>query len=271
MSVRVDATGRRSVQSEAEVPGTPEQVWKAIATGPGVSSWFVPCQIEERVGGKIALSFGPGMDSGSDITAWDPPRSFSAQGSEIAPGAPTMATEWTVEARSGGTCLVRVVHSWFAETDEWDSQYESTELGWGAFFLDLRVFLGRFNGQPGSTIQLMGFSADSQAATWSKLSTALGLAGAGLGDRVVSPLGAPELAGEVDHLGSEEHPECLVVLDRPSPGLIHLFAMPMGEMTCLSIRLFFYGAQAAETANREDSVWQTWVGANFPMPVTTNA
>ena len=26
---------------DAEVAATPEQVWAAIATGPGVSSWFV--------------------------------------------------------------------------------------------------------------------------------------------------------------------------------------------------------------------------------------
>ena len=169
MSVKVDASGRRSVQSEAEVPGTPEEVWQAIATGPGVSSWFVPCQIEERLGGKITVSFGPGMESTNEITAWNPPHSFSAGGSEMTPGGPAMATEWIVEARSGGTCVVRVVHSWFAETDEWDSQFEGTELGWAAFFRDLRVYLGHFSGQPSSTIQLMGFSTESQEATWSKL------------------------------------------------------------------------------------------------------
>ena len=47
MSVQHDASGRRWVQVEVEVPGTPEEVWRAIATGPGVSSWFVPCQVDE--------------------------------------------------------------------------------------------------------------------------------------------------------------------------------------------------------------------------------
>ena len=41
MSVKKEANGRRSVQIEIEVPGTPEEVWQAIATGPGISSWFV--------------------------------------------------------------------------------------------------------------------------------------------------------------------------------------------------------------------------------------
>jgi hypothetical protein len=38
MSVKIEASGRRSVQVDVEVPGTPEEVWKAIATGPGISS-----------------------------------------------------------------------------------------------------------------------------------------------------------------------------------------------------------------------------------------
>ncbi len=42
MSVKQEAGGRRSVQVDVEVPGTPEEVWQAIATGPGISSWFVP-------------------------------------------------------------------------------------------------------------------------------------------------------------------------------------------------------------------------------------
>ena len=44
MSVKKEADGRRSVQVEVEVPGTPEQVWQAIATGPGVGAWFVPTE-----------------------------------------------------------------------------------------------------------------------------------------------------------------------------------------------------------------------------------
>ena len=48
MSVKKEANGRRSVQVEVEVPGTPEEVWQAIATGPGISSWMVPTEFEEQ-------------------------------------------------------------------------------------------------------------------------------------------------------------------------------------------------------------------------------
>lgn len=271
MSTKVDASGRRSVQSEAVVSGTPEQVWQAIATGPGVSSWFVPCQIEEKVGGKITVSFGPGMASSSTITAWDPPHSLGAEGSEMSPGGPVMATEWTVEARSGGTCLVRVVHSWFAETDDWDSQFEGTEHGWPAFFRDLALYLVHFDGQPSSTFQLMAMSTASQEETWLKMETALGLSGKAVGDTVASPAGAPKLFGEIQYLGPDEHPENLILIDQPGPGIAHFFVFPMAGMTCISVRVFLYGSVAGDTVAREEAAWTAWLAEKFPMPVPTGA
>src|SRR5205807_923361 len=109
MSVKKDASGRRSVQVEVEVPGTPEEVWQAIATGPGISSWFVPTESQGRVGGAVVSHFGAGMDSCATITAWEPARRFAAESEGLGPNAPPLATEWLVEARSGGSCVVRVV------------------------------------------------------------------------------------------------------------------------------------------------------------------
>src|SRR5919198_898118 len=125
MSVKKDPSGRRSVQVEVEVPGTPEQVWEAIATGPGVSSWFVPTEVRDD--GTVVAHFGPGMESVAKVTAWEPPHRFAAESADLGPEAPSIATEWIVEARSGGTCIVRVVHSLFAATDDWDNQLESFE------------------------------------------------------------------------------------------------------------------------------------------------
>ena len=48
----------RSVELEVEVPGTPEEVWRAIATGPGISSWYVPHTVDEAEGGVAVASFG---------------------------------------------------------------------------------------------------------------------------------------------------------------------------------------------------------------------
>jgi len=175
MSVKKEASGRRSVQVEVEVPGTPEEVWQAIATGPGVSSWFVPTEIDERVSGAVTARFGPGMDSTAIVTAWEPPQRFAAESPDLGPNAPTLATEWTVEARSGGTCIVRVVHSLFASTDDWDDQIESIESGWPAFFRILRLYLTHFRGERGSTFQVMGVAPEPVSKAWHTLTGSLGL------------------------------------------------------------------------------------------------
>ena len=66
----------------------------------------------------------PGHESRSVVTAWDPPRMFAAQG-EGWGGSPPIADEWSVEARAGGICVVRVVHSLFASTDDWETSWKA--------------------------------------------------------------------------------------------------------------------------------------------------
>ena len=62
MSVKKEPSGRRSVQIEVELPGTPEEVWQAIATGPGISSWFVSAEFEERDGKPVAVKLKVRLD-----------------------------------------------------------------------------------------------------------------------------------------------------------------------------------------------------------------
>ena len=90
MSVKKEANGRRSVTVEFEVPGTPEEVWQAIATGPGISSWFVPTEIEEKGGKPVAVKykFGPGVEPQGVVTTWDPPRLFAQQADGGFQGSP---------------------------------------------------------------------------------------------------------------------------------------------------------------------------------------
>src|ERR1700716_1277336 len=183
MSVKKEASGRRSVQVEVEVPGTPAEVWQAIATGPGISSWFVPTEFEESDGRPVAvtMNFGPGMVPRSAVTAWDPPRMLAAQG-EGWDGSPPIATEWSVEARAGGVCRVRVVNSLFASTDDWDNQLESTGLGWPAFFRTLRIYLTHFRGQRSAIMQFVAPVAGTEAEAWETLTAALGLKSLSVGE-----------------------------------------------------------------------------------------
>ena len=265
MPVKSDASGRRSVEAEVKVPGTPEEVWRAIATGPGITSWFVPTEVEERVGGAVTANFGPGMDSASTVTVWDPPHRFvSDSRDDMGPDDPTIATEWIVEAHGGGTCVVRVVHSWFASTDEWDGQFEGHIYGWLSFFRVLRLYLDQFRGQHGSSIQLMGIAPEPKEEAWAALTRPLGLSEVTVGQRVAAGDGAPPLSGVVQWAGQPAWPEeMLVRLDAPAPGIAHLVPHPMGGQVYLTIRLFLFGGDPAGI-ERAEHQWRTWLGERFP-------
>lgn len=263
MPVKKDSSGRRSVEAEVEVSGTPEQVWQAIASGPGISSWFVPTTLEERVGGTTMASFAPDhcMDSKAKITQWDPPRRFVAESVEDGPG--TVATEWTVEAQAGGVCKVRVVHSWFADTDDWDGQFEGHSFGWMAFFSILRIYLQHFQGQPCTVVQLMAMSTKATPDAWADLVQPLTLDEAQATDQVNTPAGAPELHGVVEVVNPPQWPGLILRLDRPAPAVAHLFAMPMGGQTMLPFRIYLYGREAAPLAGQIEATWQRWLGERF--------
>ena len=265
MPVKKDASGRRSVEVETEVPGTPEQVWQAIATGPGISAWFVPTQLEEREGGAIVLDFGPGMESKGVIKVWDPPRRLVGENEEgMGPGSPTVADEWTVEAKSGGTCRVRVVHSWFASSDDWDNQFEGVEQGWPAFFRILKIYLAHFRGQPSETIALMAMSAESKSGVWDRLLGSLGLARLAEGQRVETTRGVPRLAGIVERVVDKEYQGLFLRLEEPTSGVAHFLPVLMGNQVCLSVRLYLYGAQARAVAAREAPAWEAWINGLLP-------
>ena len=261
MSVKKEANGRRSVQVEVEVPGTPEQVWQAIATGPGVSAWFVPTEVDGRLGGTVTHHFGAGMDSAATITEWDAPHRFVKEDS-WGPNGPTVATEWIVEARGGGTCMVRVVHSLFAETDDWDGQLTGVESGWPSFFHILRLYLEHFAGQPSSQIQLLAMPAASGA--WEKLAGALNLAGAAPGERRDAGDGAPPLSGIVESVNAAGHPHTLLRIDRPAPGAVFATAFPAGEKAFVTVSFYLYGDTAATVVARDQSAWTAWMTNLFP-------
>jgi uncharacterized protein YndB with AHSA1/START domain len=267
MSVKKEPSGRRSVQVEVEVPGTPEEVWAAIATGPGISSWFVPTRSEERQGGQQVCTFGPGMDSPSTITAWQPPRLFVAEGEMGGPGSPKVATEWSVEARAGGVCLVRVVHHLFASTDDWDNQLTGLEQGWPTYFRILRMYLASFRGMPCSTMQFVGFSSDPEPKAWEKAGGDLGLLGVAQGQQWAAPAGLPRTSGVVDSLGQATHKNTLLLrLDTPAPGAAYIGAFSCGGMVMVCLSVYLYGDKAGGAVQRDAPIWQKWMDDRFPMP-----
>ena len=205
MPIKKDGTGNRWVEMEFIAPGTPEQVWQAMATGPGCAAWFTKAEIEERVGGELRFDFGPDGSSKGEVTVWDPPHHFGYIERDWNVGAPPVATEITITNRSAGRSVVRMVHSLFSSTDDWDDQMEGFESGWPGFFEVLRVYLTHFAGQRAACFMALTSIDGAPSDAWTTLTSALGLAGANVGERRSSP-GEPEmLAGTIERVHQDGH------------------------------------------------------------------
>jgi uncharacterized protein YndB with AHSA1/START domain len=262
-------SAERRIEVEVEVPATPEQAWEAIATGPGITAWFMPAEVEGRIGGSIALHQEGFPTSLGKVTAYDAPHRFAYEEEsplgEDEPGTQLTATEFLVEARSGGTCVVRVVMSGFGEGEAWERAIESFSAGWRQALLSLRLYLTHFRGEPVASVNAGVTASGSAAAVWSELTGALGLpARPRTGERVATTApGAPELAGRVEKADDRM---LTLVLDQPARGLGFVGAGGPGEQVYAFVRAQLFGPDAAEIAAREQEAWNTWLAQ---VPATT--
>ena len=259
-----DTSGTRAIDLDIEVPGTPEQVWEAVASGPGITAWFVPATVDGRVGGTVELDFGPGLGvETARITAWEPPRRFAV---EVAgEGRPAFAMEWLVEARDGGTCVVRLINSGFGSGADWDAEYDATEAGWRLFLYNLRLHRTHFPGRPCSSVLVNGHGDGSVDRAFADLVAALGLpAEAREGERVAAAAAdAPPLAGVVERVT----PNMLtLLLERPAEGIAFVASEPAGDGSAhTSVYAYLFGDGAGEAAARDEPAWRAWMQRHFPV------
>jgi uncharacterized protein YndB with AHSA1/START domain len=244
----------REIRLETEVTATPEQVWEAIATGPGIAAWFVPAQVTED---EVSFDFGEGFGKEpGKVTAWEPPHRFAYRGESDG-----LAFEWLVEARSGGTCVVRLVNSGFGEGDDWDAMYDGMSKGWSLFLDALRLHLEGFAGQPCLPVQVHAMAPGENAEVWAALAGGLGLpTDAAPGDPVESAAGAPRLAGAVERFTGWG---LVLRLEAPAPGYGFVAAEPSSSGNMLSAYLYLYGLEPA-AAERERAAWAAWFEARYP-------
>jgi uncharacterized protein YndB with AHSA1/START domain len=260
MPVKKDALGRHWVEMEWLVPGTPEQVWRALATGPGISAWFTATSVEERVGGKVTFSFADAGSSAGVVTGWEPPCRFAYEEREWAENAPPVATEVLVTARSGDTCLVRMVHSLFASSADWDDQLEGFEGGWPSFFEVLRIYLTHFADAPGASVRVSNMCAFASAEAWARLTKAFGIEGANVGERRNAPGGAPTLAGVVERVHqNHKGREVTLRLDQPGPGVALVSAYDLKGKAHAMLHAYFYGENAEAHAAELRAAAAPWL------------
>jgi uncharacterized protein YndB with AHSA1/START domain len=259
MPIKKDQTGKHWVEMHFTVPGTPEQVWQAMATGPGNGAWFTKATIEERVGGSLKFHFGAEMSSSGEVTMWEPPHLFGYVERQWSEGAPPIATEITIANRAGGQCVVRMVHSLFSSTGDWDDQLEGFESGWTGFIEVLRIYLANFAGMKAASFQVMHSVQAEHSAVWSKILEKLSLAGANVGDRYKAS--QPEaLSGLVEQIHQDQKIRVITLrLDAPAPGVAIVGTYGTSNGANASVSAFFYGDTAEAQVARSQLKWQQWI------------
>jgi hypothetical protein len=220
----------------------------------------VPTELAEEEGGLVRQDFGPGMTVEGRVTAWEPPRRLVYEGGA---GDGAMAFEWIVEARTGGTAVVRLVNSGFGSGPEADAQADAMDAGWRLFMENLRLYLTHFPGQPSASILVNGTGRGTKDAALTAMLSALGATTApAAGARLAAGApDAPPLAGSVQRVSEGM---VTLLLDEPAPGVAFLAAEGSGETRYLSVYVYLFGEDAAALADRDRPAWRAWMERRFP-------
>lgn len=235
-------------REKAEVEASLEQVWEAIAAGPGIDSWFMGRnEVRGGVGGTVATDMG-GFVMNSTITEWDPPHRFAYRGD--GPGERFIAYEYLLEGREGSGTVLRLVASGFLPGDDWETEFEAMTKGGEMYFSTLVAYITHFAGRAAVPVNLNGPSISDWDAAWTALRSALGVAKEpSVGDPVrFAPEGQPPVDGVVDFV----HSQCLGI--RTGDAFYRFVQSPFGS--------FFIGHhlfRAGTDRERATQAWQAWL------------
>ena len=255
---------------ELEVPGTPDQVWQAVATAEGISSWMMPTEIEAREGGAVAFTMGPGETSRGRVTAVEPGRRLVYEedwaslvgqaGADVTP----LVTEFLIEARSGGTCTVRVVTSAFGSGADWENEFwEEMDRGWAPMLDNLRLYLTHFPGQRATSLWAGATFATPPEVAVAGVRSALGVST--VGDAVTGRGVAGRLERSIDR-------HFLLRVDGEAPGFLSFYSFGAEQGSGVHVQGYLFGDTAPAYVEREQPAWQSWlegVAADLSAAPTT--
>lgn len=243
------------IDKEIELPATPEQVWDAIATGPGIDSWFMGRnEIEPRAGGTTRMTMG-GFTAAGTVTAWEPGRRFAYRGEENLEEGTFMAFEYLIEGRAGGSAVLRLVHSGILG-DDWEDQYDALGVGDYMYLRKLAAYLTHFAGRTSTyNMFLPGPQVADAERVWSACTGVLG----------VPATAGPGARGRLAVDGLEPVDVVVEFAERPAY---------LGARTADGLYAFIHGYKdtvvaeyhcfAAAVDEKEiERAWQSWLGQAF--------
>ena len=147
------------IRREIRLAASPEQAWEAIATGPGLTAWFMPMD----------------MDPDSPlVTSREPGRRLAIRTPSEADGS-FQAFDYRIEPAGPGGVVLRFVHNGFT-SDGWGDDYEvMTGFGWDMYLHTLDQYLTHFAGRPAVYLEAEAPESSTKAEAWPRLIAALGL------------------------------------------------------------------------------------------------
>lgn len=236
-------------RDEATVGASVEEVWEAIATGPGIDSWFMGRnEVEPGPDGAIRTSMGSfTMDSA--ITGWEPLHRFAHRGTD-GPDGRFIAYEYLIEGRDQGSTVLRMVANGFLPGDDWETEFEAMSLGGAMYFATLVAYLNHFAGRTGQPINVSGPPVTDWPTAWAELHRALGLsASPRVGDpaRATVP-GLPAVEGVVDFV----NPHAIGIR---TPDALYRFIRGYFGSIVLGHHIFKQDNTDTDTAQ----AWRTWL------------
>ena len=233
------------VTGEITVDATPDEVWEAIASGPGVDSWLMG-RTEIDSASKTSTFTMFGEVSNSSITVWEPGHRLSSQ-EDKNPDGTFMAVEWLITSRDGGGAVVTFVHSGLLGED-WEAEYNGLSVGDHAYLTKLAVYLKHF--APRTATGSLFMPGPVTEDSWAAMTAALGVS-ADAADGQPARLSVPGIA--------------------PVDGIVEFVASPgfVGMRTDDAMYMLIHGyndvvfATAQYFDDRdlatETAAWQTWL------------
>lgn len=228
-----------SIEMVARVPGTPDAVWRAVATGPGLSAWLADADLE---GDHLDLDLGDLGHAHGGVVLSEPPSRFAFSEDGWLGDSPPLFTEFQVEDDGGGFCRVRLIN----RVDGPSGPAEREALGrieeaWRPSLVALRLHLEHHAGQPGETLSVSRPTGVVDEAKWKAAVGTLS-------------------AGRVEHSGDRE---AVLRLDAPAPGHAVVTVDEGHHGPLATVRATYYGPDAVGAVDHERAAWEAWLREHF--------
>lgn len=235
---------------DADVDATVDEVWQAIATGPGIDAWFMGRTEVEN--GVVRTNFGDWAPE-SPITVEEPGKRFGYRMPD-GPDGRFIAYEYLIEGRAGGGTSLRVVASGFLPGDDWAEEFEAMSKGGAMYFRTLVEYVNHFAGRTATPFTAFGPPVEDWNRAWEKLGAALGLdRPVREGDKVRVSVGDGEATDGVAFYVNEQ-----TVSIRTADAFYRFVQGFHGPM--LAMHQLFTPDADAIAAGRD---WQEWLGRVF--------